>query len=309
MKLYTDDLTVELRDPEEEFSERFDASAVVRQVELHGKHRFCQPEQRIPGRQTCRGEGLCGEFVWDEIAERAAPGEYFPKFGVGLLRQRPEGGAYDMWKHYEVLPVKIDVHMRENSAVFVQENPVCLGLAARITKEVRLYRNTLRLTTEIINTGSLPLNLQEYQHNFVAIDDIPAGPGYRLELPFDGTLERVRSAAHCLPNRNMPAPGTLDAEHGAMIWRSGMDGREYHKVTEKNFILPCPSYRWRLSHSDSTASISETVHFTPERLVLWGVEHCICTEVYARWRLQPGERASFARTWCFCDENTQQEGE
>ena len=83
-------------------------------------------------RATCHGVGLCSEFVWDELAKEAAPGEFFPKLGVGLLRQRPEGGAYDMWKHYEVTPFPASVHIMEHKAVFEQEPILCMGVAARL---------------------------------------------------------------------------------------------------------------------------------------------------------------------------------
>ena len=116
--LHSDDLDVTLVIPQNElFSERFAADVVVGQVVLHSRHRFCQPEQRIPGRVTCNGLGLCGEFVWDELACEAAPGEVFPKIGVGFLRQRPEGGAYDMWKHYEAQPFPVEHWMQDDYTV------------------------------------------------------------------------------------------------------------------------------------------------------------------------------------------------
>ena len=44
----------------------------------------------------------CG-MNWREAAR-----EVFPKIGVGFLRQRPEGGAYDMWRHYEAQPFPVE---------------------------------------------------------------------------------------------------------------------------------------------------------------------------------------------------------
>jgi hypothetical protein len=66
---------------------RFDRSGLITAVELDGAYRFCRPEDPDPSRGT-GGIGLCGEFGieepidWDE----AAPGEHFPKLGVGLLQ-------------------------------------------------------------------------------------------------------------------------------------------------------------------------------------------------------------------------------
>ena len=303
--LHSDDLDVTLVIPQNElFSERFAADVVVGQVVLHRRHRFCQPEQRIPGRVTCNGLGLCGEFVWDELACEAAPGEVFPKIGVGFLRQRPEGGAYDMWKHYEAQPFPVEHWMQDDyTVVFRQKPKEALGVSATLTKAVRVYRNEITLTTTLENTGSRDLSLYEYQHNFVAIDDIPVGPGYRLEIPFDGTLDKLPFGAVRLEDYTTPVPGLLKVENGKVLWNKRMERVAYHKVTEREDILSCPEYTWRLSHEKSDASISETVHFVPAKLVIWGIEHCVCAEVYNEWNVPVGGRQTFARTWRFEDSN------
>ena len=69
-----------------------------------------------------------------------------------------------------------------------------------------------------------------------------------------------------------------------------MERVAYHKVTEREDILSCPEYTWRLSHEKSDASISETVHFVPAKLVIWGIEHCVCAEVYNEWNVPVGGR-------------------
>lgn len=303
MELKTGHLTVTLRSPGEgPFSERFDSCAVVRQVVLHGRHRFCRPEQLRPDRATCRGEGLCGEFAWDELAAQAAPGQQFPKLGVGLLTQRPEGGPYDMWKHYEVQPYPTRWQQQADRVAFTQTLTPCMGVAGRLIKELRAAENTLTLTATLVNEGARLLDVWEYQHNFVAIDELPVGPGYRLELPLDGGIANIAEAAHCLPDRSVPAPGVLRAQGQTVVWDRSMQGLEYHKTTGAAALLPCPDFTWRLSHADSPAAVSETVRFAPARLVLWGVEHCVCTEVYAHWQVAPGASQTFVRTWRFTDE-------
>ena len=303
MELNTKHLTVTLRSPDEgPFSQRFDTCAVVRQVVLHGKHRFCRPEQLLPGRVTCNGLGLCGEFAWDGLAAEAAPGQPFPKLGVGLLTQRPEGGPYDMWKHYEARPYPTRWRQEADRVTFTQTLTPCLGVAGVLTKELRAEENTLTLTATLENTGARPWDLWEYQHNFVAIDELPVGPGYRLELPLDGAIAQIADAAHHLPDRSVPAPGVLRARGQTVVWDQPMENREYHKVTEGEKLLRCPDFAWRLSHADSPAAVSETVRFTPARLVLWGLAHCVCAEVYAHWQVAPGASETFVRMWRFTDE-------
>jgi hypothetical protein len=301
--LRTGDLEVRLRKPEV-FSERFAQVGVVEQVTLHGKHCFCQPEQKLMERATCHGVGLCSEFVWDELAKEAAPGEFFPKLGVGLLRQRPEGGAYDMWKHYEVTPFPASVHIMEHKAVFEQEPIPCMGVAARLTRIVEVCRNLLTITTTLENTGERSLSLQEYQHNFVAVDDLPVGPGYRLEIPFDGSLEKISESTVRIEDYHTSVPGVIKTDGKVILWKKTMNQTACHKVTGQEKILPCDIYSWKMSHDDCEASVSETVQFVPSGLVIWGIEHCMCAEVYGRWDVEPGERQTLVRTWRFEDNLT-----
>lgn len=75
-------LDVELRLPGSEPAwTRFDLSGMISQVTLHGKHRFCQPEQteKHPNRVTCYGFGLSSEFCMNELPSELPAGEKFPK--------------------------------------------------------------------------------------------------------------------------------------------------------------------------------------------------------------------------------------
>lgn len=303
--LCTEDLEVELLAPGGNlFSERFASAGVIKQVVLHGNHRFCQPEQKLGERKTCHGQGLCSEFVWDELAEEAAPGESFPKLGVGLLRQRPEGGPYDMWKHYETTPFPTKVQVLGNKAVFEQEAVPCLGVAARLIRTVEAYRNILTVTTVLENRGERILKLQEYQHNFVAIDDLPIGPGYQLEIPFDGTIHEISESTVQIEDYRTPARGIMEACGQRILWKKDMEKTACHKVTEREQLLPCGTYEWRMSHRESAASLCERVQFIPSKLVIWGIEHCMCSEVYGDWYVKPGERRALVRTWRFEDDQT-----
>lgn len=303
--LRSEDLEVTLLAPEGEFlSRRFAFPGVVKQVVLHGTHEFCQPEQRKPERATCYGVGLCGEFVWDELAEEAKPGQWFPKLGVGVLQQREEGGAYDMWKSYECRRFPVTCHQTQRQAVFFQRQEPCLGVAAELTRTVSVYRNLVTVTTELFNTGERTLNLREYQHNFLAIDQLPMGPGYHLSVPFDGTAEKMVEKTVRIDDYQSPVNGVFQVTGTDITYRKTMDNTACHKVTRKEQILSCPEYRWTLGHEKSPARVSETVHFLPQGLVIWGIEHCLCAEVYDCWYLKSGQRRVSARTWCFEDERT-----
>lgn len=285
--------------PDVLFSERFESIGVAEQVCLDGKYLFCEPEQHIPQRPTCNGIGLCGEYVWDALAEEAAPGAYFPKIGVGLLKQRPEGGKYNMWKHYEVQPFPVHAEFYADRAIFTQTSTECLGVATKLTKEVFLQGNALHMHVTLENHGSRVLQLEEYQHNFLCLNGAPVGPGYRLDVPFALSLKGIENRAYDAGNPVQWKSGYLRTEGTCILWNRTMDGHGYHLEIPKEQLDVRKGAYWKLTHNTVPAAITEKITFSPSRLVLWGVEHCICTEVYIPIFVAPGEKQEWERIWVF----------
>lgn len=288
-------------------SQRFDSNGMIEQVVLNGKHTFCVPEQLDPGRVTTYGFGLCSEFIWNELACETKKGEQFPKLGVGILTQIEDGMRFDKWKHYELKRFKKSYEVKNNKVIFTEEPEKCMGIAARILKSVSLYNNTITVSTTIENIGEKKLDLAEFQHNFTAIDNLPAGPGYCLKLPFDGGIDSDQWDIRELDGRGVPAgpvPSMLRIQGDSVYWKDSMDHKTYHKITRGAKIRSLPEYSWKLSHEASPASVREICHFLPDRFSLWAVEHVISTEVFCRICVEPGERMHFARTWVFEDETT-----
>ena len=286
-------------------SQRFDPSARVEQVTLDGKHTFCIPEQIDASRRSCYGTGLCGEFVWDELGTEVLRGEWFPKIGIGLLQQTESSKPYDMWKRYEVVPNTTTVEFAENSAVFHQVQRPCLGISAELWKKIELHENMLCLSTTIVNTGERDLTLNEYQHNFVAIDGEKTGPAYELTIPFDGAINEASKAGFRRLNYIAQEfiPSILSNKGTTVLWPNYLrTGEEFYKRTDCKDILLQTKYFWELKNHRSGAAIREFQLFAPTRFDLWGVEHCICPEVYTAIHVKPGEKQSWWRVWQFIGE-------
>ena len=280
-------------------SERFDSSCVVEQVLLDGEHTFCQPEQKIASRVTCWGFGLNAEFDMNDVARKARKGELFPKPGVGLMTQIEDNRPYDMWKHYEIARYPKKWACGPDWIEFTEEQPECLGISLKIIRRLSLRGNEIHLQTEIRNTGSVRAEFSEYQHNFVAIDDLPVQKGYRLEIPFDQTIDQLPERFVLQSDYTARAESSVRVKGQTVIWTDGMDGKAYHKTTPAEKIADLPSYSWRLFRDDCAVSIQEKMDFKPWRLGLWGIEHCICPEVYCRICVNPGETQTYTRQWIF----------
>lgn len=302
-QIQNDRLTVTFRyDPEKLFSTRFESIGVMEQICLDGKYNFCEPEQRIAERMTCNGVGLCGDYVWNELGEEAAPGEKFPKLGVGLMIQRPEAGPYGMFKKYEAEVFPTHAEFGPDWAKFVQEPIPCNGIAARITKLITLEGNEIHVKTTMENCGERVLDLNEYQHNFLSLNGRQPGPGYVLDVPFDGDMERIKGLTNPVSRFRDKISGYMNVKDGKIIWEKVMDGVGFHKVTMKEDLHPENGAYWKLSHEEMPISVMEKINFEPTRLVMWGVEHCICAEVYVGIHVLPGEEQTWERVWKFSDE-------
>ena len=300
ISIKSDRLLVEMYSPEDGLiTTRFDRAAHIFNIELDGKHRFCVPEQRLPERVTSNGYGLCNEFVWPELSLESKAGERFPKLGVGILTQPEDNKPFSFFDAYESELATLDISGRQDRVVITHEMPLCRGVGARIYRKAVVQENNLFLHTTIENTGTRALDLSEYNHNFVAIDDLPVGPGYHLYVPFDKKLADIDGAGFTIGARN-PVPGFVVMEKENYItWTRPADGLSWFKRSEEADIRLMAGYHWRLSHDHSPAWIRESQSFAPGAFAFWGVEHTICPEIFIKINVAPGQRQAWTRIWTF----------
>lgn len=276
--------------------QRFDRTAMVAEVTLDGVHKFCTPEQLLPHRRTTNGRGLCGEFVLPGAAEEAQAGEWFLKPGVGLLKQSADGAALDMWKRYEMRPFPVSVEECDGNIRFRQEATPCNGWAVDIEKRFHLEENRLILDISARNSGEKPIELQEYQHNFVSLSGAAVGPGYVLELECDRLLSQLEGQTLRQGDEQVISSAVRVA--GTQVaWIADMNEKILYHRSEQ--IDPGAARRWKLKHLPSGVSVSEETEFTPSRIDIWSVEHCACPEFYHTAHIAPGESAAWRRIWKF----------
>ena len=296
MKLENGRLKITFTNPADMTSPRFAHAGFITDVLLDDKWQFCMPEQLLPDRRNSKGCGLSGEFVLS-TGELAKKGEWFFKPGVGLVKQTADFQRFNIFGTYKVkaFPVIIE-HADDQSITFFQKGTVWNGYGADIRKIYRLQENQLILTVEVTNTGTENFELSEYQHNFVSLNQIPAGPGYQLMLPCDKNLNMIEQATLRQGDEH-PMPSAVCVQGDTVHWKETLDNRIlYHESYSVH--TEAPAY-WILKHENSPISIQENVNFTPSMIIVWAVEHCICAELYHTVQLTPGESTQWQRTWTF----------
>jgi len=280
-------LCVEIAEPEEApgAQTRFDLSGFIRQVTLDGCHWFCTEEPVRPDLPCTMGAGICSEIVWLNAPE-FAEGSWFPKFGVGMLRQE-DCAPYSFRRRYVHRLTPVSCRVEEASAFFETESENVRGYRLKSGKQVLVEGNRLTVRYRFQNTGDQELLLREYSHNFLTLDGLETGEDYYLEMP-------VKNQDGKVPEKGC---GTLYGKG---------KGFSYHGVCGQ----PCAirimgeelepgAFYWRLTHKKSEASVIETDSFRPARVLVWTVGCNISPEVSNIFSLMPGEKYSYERTWIF----------
>lgn len=286
-------LRVELAEPGEAPNQtfRFDRAGFITEVILDGAMRFCASEPRNLCHPSSGGRGLCNEFTFD-VSEEAPLGEYFPKFGVGLLRRYHEGRyrIFYPYKDVQFFPVSFQA---ETDTVRFETLPIpCMGYALMSTKTVSVSENCLIMTLTVENTGDKPIELSEYCHNFLSIDGMALGSDYRLEMSSCPDLGYGRLKNMCGENGSLRGYG-----HGFTFCEMSAVASDY--LIEGTDIAQDKPSCWKLSHAGARAWIEERDDFVPGRICLWAVDHIICPETSFCKTLLPGEKCNWTRTWRF----------
>ncbi|SES89552.1 hypothetical protein [Paenibacillus sp. NFR01] len=284
-------LTVELADVGSYSGTRFDWTGFITQVTLAAgtaKHTFCVPESLQPGQGT-GGIGLCGEYGISRAIgyEEAEVGEWFPKLGVGLL-QKQNAEPYLFHHEFPLIPFEKHVQAAEGRITYTVEPLDCRGYSMRLNKTVSLHGDILEIAYELENTGTKPIDTEEYIHNFVGINGAKVGAGY--ELSWSGT-PRVDE-----PESEYTV-GLLDISGGIVRWNREPDRPFYGKPA--GWEQAEAEWYWELRHLPSGAGVRESGDFRAARIALWGERHVISPEVFVNINVLPRHSKHWRRFYRF----------
>lgn len=261
---------------------RFDWHGFITQVTLDGRHTFCVPESLAPGEGT-GGIGLCNEFgIFTPIGyDEVAPGECFPKLGVGLLR-RIDRKPYSFFKEYPIDPFPRDIEITPTSATFHVHAVPCNGYAAELTKRYEVIENRLHIAYDLRNVGEKPFATEEYVHNFFRIDEYPVGPDYRMTIPSSIEIPKVTRG--------------ISYVDGVVRWQN-IPSKAFHCPSS-----PCDGEigsRWEILHLPTGVGVRGVEDFPLANFALYGTAHSVCPEMFNQVSVAPGACQQWARTYEF----------
>lgn len=272
---------------------RFDWSGLISKVEWRGHSFFC--EFREQQHDPLNHDDICGtaeEFGMTTLPPgfaEAHAGDPFVKIGIGVL-ERGADPDYAFWKKYRIVrPGAWNITRKSSRVAFAQSLRGPGDWAYAYTKSIRLDDKThsLTITRRLKNTGAKRLHTDHYGHNFLKIDDLPAGPDYVLEFPFQPRFSEDSKPEGCVEIRNHSLVFLKEVPPDKSVWvrLEGFEGRADNQI--------------RLVNRRSGAAMTIVTDQPPLRMVFYSSGGVLAPEPFVQLDLAPGETKEWKTTYRF----------
>ena len=260
---------------------RFDWTGFIPQVTYRGKS-FCVSEEGPLKLKSTGGEGLNNEFKADDASRGWEDDRYFLKPGVGLL-EKVDDKPYFFFTEYPIAqPFPCEMEVRDDTVTFRLGALPHNGIAYTMDKHIAVVGNELLITTTLRNIGEKPLNISEYNHNFLSLDGAGARPG---------VTQTVNSDYNDSSNVEELEKNT--------------DHIAFTAVPTKFFMITCNApvayapMRWEMRDEKTGLRVQEWGDFDVTKFLIWGGAHVISPEIFGDFSAQPGQSRTWTRMWRF----------
>ena len=206
----------------------------------------------------------------------AEPGGKFIRIGVGIL-EKPDEQEYQ-WNHtYKVLDYgKWTFDKGKDWIEFRHEVESEMGWGYLYIKRIDLKKNEPGFTiTHILkNTGSKPIETDQFNHNFFVMDGQLTGPDFIVSFPF--TVKTENDLSDLMKIENNELLFTRELTEGSIWLLLEGYGKEVkdHNVTVKNI--------------KTGAGVQLKVDKPISRLAFWATTTTLCPENFISISVAPG---------------------
>ncbi len=264
---------------------RFDWSGVIASLEYAG-HNYFGPwlEKHDPHVHDAIA-GPVEEFRTGTSAlgyDEAIPGGTFIKIGVGVLRKGDEP-RYTFSTPFQIVDTgKWDVRKGPDWIEFVQTLTDNSGYAYVYRKRVSLAKGKPEMSLEhsLRNTGSRVIETSVYNHNFFVLDNLPSGPGFAVEFPFEVSGTRDMQ-------------GLLEVRGRQIVFLKELAPGQSIGTDIKGFGPTAKDYDIRVENHKAGAGVRITADQPLSRFFFWTARTTVCPEPYMDFRIEPGGEAAW----------------
>jgi hypothetical protein len=285
-------------------STRFDWSGVIASLEYQG-HQYYGPwftksdppvrdfvykdADIITGAQSSM-VGPAEEFPLPQGYTTAKPGETFVKIGVGVLR-KPDDTNYSAYNNYEIVDAgKWSVEKQADAVEFAQElNDSASGYGYVYRKTVRLTSGRPELVIEhsLRNTGRLPIQTTQYNHNFLVLDGAPTGADFTISVPFQIQTPRL------------PDPKVAEIRGNQIVYLKNLEGQDRVTFPIQGFGNEPKDYDVRIENRKSGAGVRVVSDRPMASISLWSIRSVISMEPFVDVSTEPGSTTTWKYTYTY----------
>ncbi len=272
-------------------STRFDWSGVVGCLSYKGHTYFGQwfPKYDPLAHDSITGPveefRPAGEaFLYDQ----AKPGETFVKPGVGVLR-RVDDKPYSPYTVYPIVDSGTwTSHATKNGVRFTQQLKTGLGIAYTYEKDLRLDPNApvLILAHSLANTGTLPMEMDVYNHDFFMLDNAVTGPGMVVHFPFHPVPEKPLQNGGEISGNDLVYTAELQPKQTVSGFMTGYSD----SVSDNHFTV---------EDTRTGVGVEQTADKPLSRFNFWSIRTTICPEGYIHLSIAPGQTAHWTIRYRF----------
>jgi len=255
-------------------------SVMYKGISVSGVEKLNNEDENKSGKGFYNEFGINAAIGYDEIKE----GDWFHKIGVGLLKK--DGSEYLFSKEYEIKPAKFTVAAKPDKISISCKSQIANGYAYEYMKEIKMLESGFIVTYHLKNTGSKTIITNEYDHNFIAINNNFIGSDYILKFPFE--INPVQFDATVDPEGKVEVGQkeiTFNATPDEQFFFSNLTGNQNRDAA------------WEILNTKSKIGISETGSFKTNKVNVWGWKHVISPELFFDIRVEPGHEIEWSRTY------------
>lgn len=282
-----------LPDPENGYyrATRFDWSGVVSSLQYAGHEYFGVWFPRYDPKIHDAITGPVEEFRTNDAGlgyDAAKPGGTFIRIGVGVVR-KPEERAFRPFNTYEIVDSgQWKVRKGRDRIEFRHTLAGEPGYAYAYRKTVRLEKNKPVMVIEhsLKNTGRLPIDTTQYNHNFLMIDKLPIGPDVSIKFPFE-----LKAMANLR--------GLAEVRGRELVFLRDLEGRQSAFTELQGFGNTAKDYDIRIENRKAGAGVRITSDQPLAKLVFWSIRTTACPEPYIAMRVAPGRESKWKISYEF----------
>jgi hypothetical protein len=297
---------VYLPDPDRGFyrSTRFDWSGVIGSLEYRG-HQYYGPwftktdppvrdfiykdNDIIAGAQSAV-TGPAEEFQRPQGYLSAKPGGTFVKIGVGVLRKKDEA-PYSAYTPYDIVSTgRWFVETSKSFVEFRQEvEDAASGYGYIYMKRVVLTNGKPELVIEhrLTNIGRLPIETNQYNHNFLVLDGASTGPDFVIAVPF-----RIKTA-------RPPDLAFAEIKDKEILYRKVLTGQDRVTFPLEGFGSGSRDYDIRIENRATGAGVRVTGDRPLASLPLWSIRSVISMEPFVNVNTDVGKTTTWKYTYTY----------